>query len=436
MAVFLAQWASWARRSNGAQNLPVPTFQGTANTLAASLDMAISKNTRWLTDIFGCDADGQSLFRHCVRRSNAGQKRKGHPVEFALECTTIPPENIRVFVAGNEVDRAAEFDPLIRYLTTRAVEPEAHEPKVVSTPESSAPLAVQNTGQVVLTIDRDLDSFGDEDTERVLTAVGELLKTKFVRTVTITRGSVKLILEVPGDKTGDLVNAINQGALDRLDVVTADELNSDGLSSAVLINQFAGISEQGERGPTAIQSSDSVARAIPARTHDHVQPILNRLANLAKKMVGHFPGQRTDVDDILQLAMIRLLNSLKDVRPESTRSFYNFAAVQMRRELLDMIRTVKRRPPTDNAIHAGDGPGLQGIPASSDPNLDRWAALHLAVEQLPVDEREVVGLTFYHGWSQMDIAVLLQVSDRHVRRIWSNAIRHLSAALGGQLPEI
>src|SRR5262249_31686133 len=30
--------------------------------------------------------------------------------------------------------------------------------------------------------------------------------------------------------------------------------------------------------------------------------------------------------------------------------------------------------------------------------LERWAAFHEAVETLPAEQREVVGLTFYHGW--------------------------------------
>ena len=161
-----------------------------------------------------------------------------------------------------------------------------------------------------------------------------------------------------------------------------------------------------------------------------------RLENLTKKVVGHFRGRRADVDEILQLAMIRLVNSLKVVRPESTRSFYNFAAVQMRRELLDMIRKNELQPPVDDAIHAADGAGMQAIPAPVDADLERWAALHEAVEQLPVDEREVIGLTFYHGWSQIEIATLLQTSDRQVRRIWQDAIRHLNKALGGQTPDL
>jgi RNA polymerase sigma factor (sigma-70 family) len=163
-----------------------------------------------------------------------------------------------------------------------------------------------------------------------------------------------------------------------------------------------------------------------------------RLEKLAHKVFANYKTRRCDIDasDMLQGALMRLVRSLTEVRPDSTRSFFNLAAVHMRRELLDMIRKANRRPTIDASVGDEEGVGVQTLPAPVDADLDRWAALHVAVEQLPVDEREVIGLTFYHGWSQMEIAVLLQISDRQVRRIWNNAIRHLSTALGGQLPEM
>src|SRR5262245_52677111 len=72
-----------------------------------------------------------------------------------------------------------------------------------------------------------------------------------------------------------------------------------------------------------------------------------RLEKLARRMLGGFPAVRAEVqtEDVLQAALIRLVRSLKDIRPDSTRSFYNLAAVQMRRELLDLARSpaVRRR---------------------------------------------------------------------------------------------
>ena len=48
----------------------------------------------------------------------------------------------------------------------------------------------------------------------------------------------------------------------------------------------------------------------------------------------------------------------------------------------------------------------------------------------------MVGLIFYHGWTQAQIAELFDVDEWTIRRRWRSACRHLSEALGGRLPEV
>lgn len=60
-----------------------PLIVGERGSLAASLDYAISKETRWLVDVFGV-SDGQvPNFRRVFKRTNSGQKRSG-PVAVSL----------------------------------------------------------------------------------------------------------------------------------------------------------------------------------------------------------------------------------------------------------------------------------------------------------------------------------------------------------------
>jgi DNA-directed RNA polymerase specialized sigma24 family protein len=47
----------------------------------------------------------------------------------------------------------------------------------------------------------------------------------------------------------------------------------------------------------------------------------------------------------------------------------------------------------------------------------------------------VVGLRFYHGWGEAEIAELFGVTERTVRRRWRTACQRLGEALGGQLPD-
>lgn len=177
-------------------------------------------------------------------------------------------------------------------------------------------------------------------------------------------------------------------------------------------------------------AADELMRAVKAR-----------LERLARRMLRGYPTARrlADTQDVLQVALFRLVRSLKDVRPESTRSFFNLAAVHMRRQLLDLVRAVQIRPDLVNHPPAanGDSSGVgweAAVPTPADADLDRWAALHEAVDALPADLRETFSLTFYHGWTQAQVAETLDVTDRQVRRRYKDACRRLHAALSENLP--
>jgi RNA polymerase sigma-70 factor (ECF subfamily) len=58
------------------------------------------------------------------------------------------------------------------------------------------------------------------------------------------------------------------------------------------------------------------------------------------------------------------------------------------------------------------------------------SAFHSAVEHLPTNVREGYSLKYYHGWSQEDIADLLQVSVRTVHRWQRKAEKLLKEQLG------
>jgi len=156
-----------------------------------------------------------------------------------------------------------------------------------------------------------------------------------------------------------------------------------------------------------------------------------RLERLARKMLAGYPAARRqgDTNDVLQGALIRLVRSLEAVRPDSTRSFFNLAAVHMRRELLDLSRAAACRP-VFSKMQSDGGESEDLLVERSDSDLDRWTRLHTAVEELPMEEREVFSLTFYHRWKQAQIAELLGISDRQVRRLWADACNRLRTAVG------
>jgi RNA polymerase sigma factor (sigma-70 family) len=164
-------------------------------------------------------------------------------------------------------------------------------------------------------------------------------------------------------------------------------------------------------------------RAGDSRATDaFLRRVCGRLERLARGMLHKFPNVRrwADTDDVLQGALVRLLHTLRATQPESTRHFANLAALHIRRELLDLARHFRNR--LDQSKGAGHA-GREAAAEVPDPvgDLDLWAAFHEQVDRLPVEEREVVGLTFYHGWTQAQIAELFGVDERTVRRRWRAA---------------
>jgi RNA polymerase sigma-70 factor (ECF subfamily) len=166
-----------------------------------------------------------------------------------------------------------------------------------------------------------------------------------------------------------------------------------------------------------------------------------RLERLAIKMLRGFPNvQRwADADDVLQGALVRLLRTLQTLRPESRRDFVNLAAVHIRRELLDLARHYRNRldhPAGGPADSSNADPLVQASDRADAADLDLWSAFHEEVDRLPAEEREVLTLRFYHGWTQEQIAELFGVDERTVRRRWRSACMSLSTALGGRLPDV
>jgi RNA polymerase sigma-70 factor (ECF subfamily) len=176
-----------------------------------------------------------------------------------------------------------------------------------------------------------------------------------------------------------------------------------------------------------------------ARDHlfDHAG---ERLRRLTRKMLRRFPALRRweQTDDVLQNATLRLHRSLADTRPDSVRHFFNLAAVQIRRELLDLARH-HFGPQGDAANHhteAGASTPLEREPDPADEpaTLEGWTRFHEAVEALPEEEREVFNLLWYEGLDQAEAAALLGVGLRTIKRRWQKARLLLFEALHGEPP--
>jgi RNA polymerase sigma-70 factor (ECF subfamily) len=190
---------------------------------------------------------------------------------------------------------------------------------------------------------------------------------------------------------------------------------------------------------------DRLQAGDPSARDELLRQVGGRLERLARKMLRRFPGVRrwAETGDVLQNATLRLLRALQEVRPADTRQFFALAAEQLRRELLDLTRHFFG-PQGAGANHASQALGKDSRAAAGEPparaedsdELERWGAFHEAVEQLPAEEREVVGLVFYHGWTQAEIAELFQVDVRTIQRRWQSACLQLNRLMGENLPRL
>ena len=172
-----------------------------------------------------------------------------------------------------------------------------------------------------------------------------------------------------------------------------------------------------------------------------------RLQRMAKKMKHDFDrvGRWEQTDDILQNASLRLFDSLNSVEIADVRHFFRLAALQIRRELIDLCRHY-HGPLGLGANHYTQKPVSPGEPSASPAVFDRaevsadpqhmqeWGEFHRCVGDLPDKEREVFDLVWYHELTQEEAAELLGISTRQVKRIWRSAKLLLHDRLQGEPP--
>lgn len=180
------------------------------------------------------------------------------------------------------------------------------------------------------------------------------------------------------------------------------------------------------------------------------QELLNsaceRLTQITRTMLRDYPRLKRweQTDDVLQNALVRLIRALQTITPASLRDFYRLATLQIRRELIDLVRH-HFGPEGGGARHATDrmekdsadsAPPLHERADSADEpsRLAVWREFHEQVERLPEEEREVFDLVWYQGVGHTEAAKVLDVSVKTVKRRWQAACLHLHEALHGELP--
>lgn len=168
----------------------------------------------------------------------------------------------------------------------------------------------------------------------------------------------------------------------------------------------------------------------PEARHRLAQCAFERLQRLARKMLRDYPRVKRweETDDVLQNALIRLDRALQDVCPATVLDYFRLAALQMRRELLDLARSYygPQGLGANHESHSGEAsseasrlPEEGAAPSSLDPaHLAVWTEFHTQVKALPEDQQAIFDLLWYQGLTQAEASVLLNVPERTLKRRW------------------
>jgi RNA polymerase sigma-70 factor (ECF subfamily) len=202
---------------------------------------------------------------------------------------------------------------------------------------------------------------------------------------------------------------------------------------------------QSEAASTAYLLSQAARGDVQAHD-DLLRHVGGRLLQLTRRMLRGYPHlQRWEqTDDVYQTAVLRLHQALADVTPESAQHFWHLAALQIRRTLIDLVRT-HFGPQGQAANHHSDGALARGdaeaeivrnaTPAGAEPfTLEEWSAFHEAVDRLSEAERSVFQLVWYAGLTQQQAAQTLGVSLPTVQRRWYAAQVNLYQTLRDERP--
>lgn len=145
--------------------------------------------------------------------------------------------------------------------------------------------------------------------------------------------------------------------------------------------------------------------------------------------------------DVHQEAVIRLHRALGEVRPETPRQFFALATLQIRRTLIDLARH-HYGPLGHGAFHDSGDVRFPETPVRREGrDLSPEAPMHTeellrSITSLPSDLREVFDLHHFGGLPHADIALLVGVSERTIKRRWAEARGWLAEQLDDASVEV
>lgn len=164
-----------------------------------------------------------------------------------------------------------------------------------------------------------------------------------------------------------------------------------------------------------------------------------RFRAIVSKMLRRRPDAAVSDSDVIQELSLRMWKMFrKEVDFSSAQHFLSVAGKNLRWAAMQILGHRRKRHAQSLNGHGSDATEKSGDellpshPGDPPERLEVWQRFHELVERKDVlspEERQVVTLRWYHGLRQREIASLLQVSERTVKRYWHSAKKKLQQHL-------
>jgi len=166
-------------------------------------------------------------------------------------------------------------------------------------------------------------------------------------------------------------------------------------------------------------------RAALDAVYASLYPELKRVARARLHQQGRGDAMSTTM--LVHESFVRLVGA-HGLRLEDRRHFFAYAAKTMRNIIIDSVRERLAERRGGGAEHATLGEAVHVADAGGE--LIRVAEALQELEAVDAELAELVEMRYFGGYSEAEVAELLGVAERTVRRRWDKARSWLFVALG------
>jgi len=173
--------------------------------------------------------------------------------------------------------------------------------------------------------------------------------------------------------------------------------------------------------------SEQIVRALLARSVNRLHMLCGSMLHRSYPRLAR-PPLNLESEELLSAVVERLIRALREVHPPTVRHFFALANQHMRWELNDLARRLdKEGPHIELQESIAQAPSSGSGPANTSQTLKILAA----IDGLPDEEREVLGLVRMQGMTHAEAAGVLGVSQKTVQRRLNRCLALLDESCGG-----